>query len=228
MSKRLIVVIWQAAAFFAGLTLVVGACGDPGAGRPRGVDDQRRATDAKKSAAIAAPRENSAADALTSIPSTEPEIRQLIAQHGYGRAEALARELIDALESACPGDAATEACERLAVARGLLGEILYDLGRPDEAEQRVYEAAVWYDAHGSNDVRRGLLASLYGACLMDQGRYEAAESGIVGGYEILRERLGADDPATLQALQRVVQFFDLWGRPDTGRQFLERHYQEER
>ena len=61
--------------------------------------------------------------------------------------------------------------------------------------------------------------SLLGHCLARMGRFAEAEPYVVGGYEGLREVQGPDHRRTRLALERVIELYEAWGRPEKAREF---------
>jgi serine/threonine protein kinase len=87
-------------------------------------------------------------------------------------------------------------------------------GRAEEAEAEyarlvaiaklVLPRRNWYAAK---------LQSEHGECLIRLGRYAQAELPLLSSYEGLRSSYGPEHPQTLEAMRRLVQLYDAWGRP---------------
>ncbi len=97
--------------------------------------------------------------------------------------------------------------------RSCLALTLLELGRPTEAEVLLREGL---------DIQRGALPeghwaladteSIIGACLTAAGRYEEAENLLLRSYSVLRVELGETRRFTLDALQRIVDLYEAWGK----------------
>ena len=61
--------------------------------------------------------------------------------------------------------------------------------------------------------------SRIGALLAGQARYAEAESLLVRGYEGLLAHGGNDHEHTRDAAQRLVRFYDAWGRPEAAEHY---------
>ncbi len=78
------------------------------------------------------------------------------------------------------------------------------------------------DAKGNRSVAHFWVAvanSALGECLTTQKRYAEAEPLLVESYTILNSRLGQRDPRTKEALGRLVELYDLWGKPAPAAQY---------
>jgi serine/threonine-protein kinase len=58
-----------------------------------------------------------------------------------------------------------------------------------------------------------------GECLTTQKRFAEAEPLLVESYSTLNTRLGQQDPRTKEALRRLVELYDLWGKPAQAAQY---------
>ncbi|HSS22424.1 MAG TPA: serine/threonine-protein kinase [Pyrinomonadaceae bacterium] len=56
--------------------------------------------------------------------------------------------------------------------------------------------------------------SALGECLATQHRFPEAEPYLTQSYAILNTRLGKQDPRTTEALNRLVKFYDAWGKTE--------------
>jgi hypothetical protein len=59
-----------------------------------------------------------------------------------------------------------------------------------------------------------LANSALGECLTIQRRYDEAEPLLVGSYESLKHSQGPSNPRTRLALQRLVELYENWQKPD--------------
>ncbi|MEY2562491.1 MAG: eukaryotic-like serine/threonine-protein kinase [Verrucomicrobiota bacterium] len=55
-----------------------------------------------------------------------------------------------------------------------------------------------------------------GECLMSQNRYEEAESILLESHAGLSKALGANDPRTRDARQRLLALYEAWGKPESA------------
>jgi hypothetical protein len=100
---------------------------------------------------------------------------------------------------------------------GGLAQVLLQQGKAQEAEgyarscleirSRALTAGHWLIADAK---------SVLGACLTAQGRYVEAEPLVVQGYEELRDAVGATASRKQEALERIVQCYAAWGKPDAA------------
>lgn len=79
------------------------------------------------------------------------------------------------------------------------------LRRSFEARRSLYPEGHWLTANSG---------SLLGECLAGLGRFDAAESLLVEGYETMVVSLGTEHPNTVKARARVAQLYDAWGRTE--------------
>lgn len=52
------------------------------------------------------------------------------------------------------------------------------------------------------------------ACITQLGKYVEAEELLVSGYEVHKEKRGADHGRTLETLERLIELYTVWDRPD--------------
>ena len=64
-----------------------------------------------------------------------------------------------------------------------------------------------------------LANSALGECLTIQERYGEAEPLLVGSYESLKNSQGANNPRTRLALQRLVELYEKWQKPDLAARY---------
>jgi serine/threonine-protein kinase len=98
-----------------------------------------------------------------------------------------------------------------------LGALLLDLGETEAAEAQLAEALpvlrAW-KGEGAWEVAEA--ESLWGVVLTKQGRFEEAEPFLLDGYWILRDERGAEAIYTRNAYRRLVELYNIWGRPTPG------------
>jgi serine/threonine-protein kinase len=96
-----------------------------------------------------------------------------------------------------------------------LGSILTINKEPEVAEpylreglslrQKIYPRTHWSVCDNE---------SRLGQCLAAQGKLTDAEPLLVGSYQRMTARLGKKDPRTIEALERIVGFYQRWQRPE--------------
>jgi serine/threonine protein kinase len=64
-----------------------------------------------------------------------------------------------------------------------------------------------------------LANSALGECLTIQQRYDEAEPLLVGSYESLKNSQGTNNPRTRLALQRLVELYEKWQKPDLAARY---------
>ncbi len=119
--------------------------------------------------------------------------------------------------------------ETLAIERGQLGDRHHDVGVSLKGLGGVYlarrdsEAAASWLRQALEVFRvtlppdHWLIAearSQLGSCLLLQSRFEEAEVRVLEGYRALFEKLGAEHQRTRDALERVVELYEAWGRSE--------------
>jgi serine/threonine-protein kinase len=133
----------------------------------------------------------------------------------YAAAESLAREALES-RRATLGDGHPETSRSMI----RLGSILVDAGRPAEAEPVLREALQALEvAAPANHYSPPEARSHLGACLARMERFEQAEPLLVDGYEGLLETQGPGHRRTRAALERVIVFYEAWGRPQKAAEF---------
>ncbi len=136
-------------------------------------------------------------------------------QHDMGRtveAEATYRESLAMYRRTVPADS-----PYIVVTLNGLARLLLEAGRPREAEPLLREgvriaAASLPDDHWLSQIA----GSLLGACLGALGRHEEGEPLVVGGYERIVVALGPADPRTGAALERLIAFYEDWGKSEAA------------
>jgi hypothetical protein len=56
-----------------------------------------------------------------------------------------------------------------------------------------------------------------GACLTALGRYEDAESHLLEGYAVLKDRAGLGTPRKRRIVEHIAELYEAWGREDKAR-----------
>ncbi|MCP4550421.1 MAG: tetratricopeptide repeat protein, partial [bacterium] len=95
-----------------------------------------------------------------------------------------------------------------------LGQLLTSEGDPEAAETLLREGlgirrrkllGHWLVAHAE---------SALGECLTELERYAEAEALLLRSYPQIKERHGEHDQKTLQALDRLIDLYRAWNKPD--------------
>ncbi len=80
------------------------------------------------------------------------------------------------------------------------------------ADQKALKPGAWDIADAESEL---------GACLLGERRYAAAAPLMAGSFPTLRAKLGAHDPVNVtRALQRLVQLYREWGKPQQAARYL--------
>ncbi len=95
-----------------------------------------------------------------------------------------------------------------------LGRVYMDQGRLAEAESLLREALDVRQQLLSGDRQLAISRGLLGECLTAMGRYEEAESLLLQSYEVIREKAPERNLRTRQALQRLIDLYQAWDKPD--------------
>lgn len=100
------------------------------------------------------------------------------------------------------------------------GLSLTKTGQPNEGETILREAVkMRTDSLPKEHFWVALANDALGECLTTQGRYDEAEPLLLQSYESLKSSQGAGNPRTGLAVQRLVAFYESWGKPDRANQF---------
>jgi serine/threonine protein kinase len=96
-------------------------------------------------------------------------------------------------------------------------------GRVEEAEQeyarlveiskRVFQERNWYVAK---------LQGEWGECLIQLGRYAQAELPLLASYEGLKASYGQEHALTIEAINRLIRLYDVWGKPGQATEWRSR------
>jgi len=97
--------------------------------------------------------------------------------------------------------------------------ILRRLGREEEAvglletahEVRTVQAPVLWERYKTQ--------SVYGHALARLGQFEVAQEHLLNSIEPIRESRGPDHYRTAQALYRLVDLYERWGKPEEARRW---------
>lgn len=136
--------------------------------------------------------------------------RVLHDQGRYDAAESLYRQGLDLRQKTLPKGHAS-----IAESLAWLGKLLTDRGDPQAGEPLLREALeIRRRALAAGDWRTAETESLLGGCLVALGRYAEAESLLVNSYPVMKTKRGERYRRTLQALSRVVDLYDAWGKPE--------------
>ncbi len=104
-----------------------------------------------------------------------------------------------------------------------LGDALMRAGDLGEAETLLREAEQRYRvALDEGHWQVSNTQSFIGECLQLQGRFEEAEELLLAAYPALAAQLGPDHRRTQRALQRVVDLYDAWGKPEEAAEYRAR------
>ena len=79
-----------------------------------------------------------------------------------------------------------------------------------EIQREIFAEDHWRLAHTK---------SLLGGCLSEQGKYQESERLLVKSYEIIRKQFGDDHRRTREALARIINLYDAWGKPDKAAKY---------
>ncbi|HKL14377.1 MAG TPA: tetratricopeptide repeat protein, partial [Balneolaceae bacterium] len=155
-------------------------------------------------------RQNFGADHPTTMKSQSGLANLLAEQENYQKADSLLQEVVSVRR------------ERLGEEHPLLAQSLYELasvqyraGGYESAARLSREALQIQQATLPEGHRRtALTQSLLGACLTDQQRYTEAEPLLDKSYALLSAQRGPQDKDTRQALQRLVNLYEAWDKPE--------------
>jgi eukaryotic-like serine/threonine-protein kinase len=101
-----------------------------------------------------------------------------------------------------------------------LGELLFDKGSPESAEPLLREGLeIRLKTLPEGDRRTAQTKSILGGCLTALRRYDEAEPLLVEGYSILRVKRGERHKVTQEALKRLVNLYEVWGKPEKAAEY---------
>ena len=100
------------------------------------------------------------------------------------------------------------------------GLILAKTGQLNEGENILREAVkIRTESLPKEHYWVALANSALGECLTIQQRYNEAEPLLVGSYESLKTSQGTNNPRTRLALQRLVELYEKWQKPDLAARY---------
>jgi tetratricopeptide (TPR) repeat protein len=139
--------------------------------------------------------------------------RVRMAQREYAAAEAI---LADAWAAADKREADNPL--EAAALRELLGDCLMRQGNYSKAESVLHVAPAARERMDGEGWETAWARSLLGSALLGQRKYADAEPLLVAGYNGMKEREKRipvpERPKLTEALDRVVQLYDAWGKKD--------------
>ena len=125
-------------------------------------------------------------------------------------AESDCREALEIFEQGWP-----DGHRRIAEVQILSGLILLAADDAEGAEPILREAALTMGRKlEPNHYMIKRADSVLGSCLVLLGRFEDAEPLLLESYPRLRDALGDDHPVTGAALDRIIDLYDAWGKPE--------------
>ena len=111
----------------------------------------------------------------------------------------------------------------------LLGALLLDKREPEAAEPLLREClAIRRGSRSKEDWQLAAAGSALGQCLAMEHRYREAESLLVNSERILSASPAAPAKMKREALTRVIDLFETWGKPGQAAPYRERLRQIER
>jgi serine/threonine protein kinase/Flp pilus assembly protein TadD len=116
--------------------------------------------------------------------------------------------------------AGAKAHQHYVTALTTLGLILNLTGRTAEAESTLREALnirIKFFPKGHH--KTALTMGALGECLTTQKRHAEAEELLLTSYQDLKATQGEQNPRTVEALQRVIELYDAWGKLDQTARF---------
>jgi tetratricopeptide (TPR) repeat protein len=141
-------------------------------------------------------------------------------------AEPMVREAVEVLRS--QGKTGTAA---FADQLGRLSRCLLDQKKYAEAEAVLRDCIASHQNRPSNEWVTFHMRSLLGSVLLDQKRFAEAEPFLLQGYQGLKEReaeLSKDSRSRIvQALERLVELYDAWGKEAEAARWR-KHWEDEK
>lgn len=105
-----------------------------------------------------------------------------------------------------------------------LGIVLFDASRPADALGAFKEALTAFEVKLPANHKLILdTKSRIGGCLVDMGQFENAEPILIGAHKALKAAFGDAHPETNAALERVVNCYQQWGKPDSAQLYASDH-----
>jgi len=104
----------------------------------------------------------------------------------------------------------------LAHTSGKLAAVLYELGRPDEAEPLAQESLrIWRQlGYPKGHLNVAVAEIILGRCRLERGDFEGAEELLVGGYHALEGQAGVPEEAKQKVLRNIIDLYEKWGQQD--------------
>ncbi len=107
-----------------------------------------------------------------------------------------------------------------AVVQTNLARLLVTRGEPAMAEPLIREAlATLHNAHGADHWLTADAGSVYGTCLAGLGRHAEAEPLLLAAYPVLKQERGERADYTRDALARIVELYEAWGKPEKAAEY---------
>ena len=100
-----------------------------------------------------------------------------------------------------------------------LASVLATLGKASEGEARVREALEIFQTSKAPPWRVADTESVLGNCLVVQRRFQEAEPLLLRSYQILRDDPGNGRRYVPVALQRIVDLYTAWGKPEQAEKY---------
>jgi tetratricopeptide (TPR) repeat protein len=151
-------------------------------------------------------------DTLTSLG----ELADFLAEQNRSEeAEQLCRQLLHLQRPLLPADHPD-----LAFPLTSLGDLLSVTGRAKEAEPLLQEALALREKKlPASNWRTAHSRSILGHCLAQQRRFAEAEPLLLSGYEGLARATEAPAKWLAQSLDRVIELYERWKRPEQAEQW---------
>jgi hypothetical protein len=93
-------------------------------------------------------------------------------------------------------------------------------GKTEEGEPYLREAlAIRKKSLPSDSFMIPSTESALGECLTAQKRYTEAEPLLTDGYNALKSKLNDQDRRVIEARQRLLKLYELWGKPDLAARY---------
>jgi tetratricopeptide (TPR) repeat protein len=102
-----------------------------------------------------------------------------------------------------------------------LAILFRDKGDYEEAESLIRETLEIYNAvlePGHWEIEN--IRSIYGGCLIKLGRFVEAEAHLLSAYSGLKGIFGADHSRTVTAVERLVELYESWDKPNKSAEYL--------
>jgi tetratricopeptide (TPR) repeat protein len=101
-----------------------------------------------------------------------------------------------------------------------LGSILCGKGEFDDALALYHESlAMRRKLLGYENEYTAVTRTSLGNCLRKAGRYEEAQAELLEALRVFRIAVGDHHRRTITCLERLVELYDTWSRPDDARKY---------